>query len=287
MPLTPQPSPAYFLLWQQFHEAAYLADEREDLLTAINAFLDCSVVLPPSEVQGEELLRSVAHFQRQMLKKREEQGRLLPTGAGLEPKSSQDKGTAQCSLGQEGGRARGVGGPPSGFLTEAWAAALLQMIEAADTVEEDDPLRRTGRPFGGLIRDVRRRYPHYLSDFRDALDPQCLAAVIFIYFAALSPAITFGGLLGKGNLLGALGWGAWDPGTQFLHSSLPLPYPTPGEKTKDLIGVSELIMSTALQGIIFCLLGAQPLLVIGFSGPLLVFEEAFFSVRSRGCLFPA
>uniref|UniRef100_A0A8C4L323 Anion exchange protein n=1 Tax=Equus asinus TaxID=9793 RepID=A0A8C4L323_EQUAS len=150
---------------KQFHEAAYLADEREDLLTAINAFLDCSVVLPPSEVQGEELLRSVAHFQRQMLKKREEQGRLLPTGAGLEPKSAQDK-------------------------------ALLQMVEAVGAVE-DDPLRRTGRPFGGLIRDVRRRYPHYLSDFRDALDPQCLAAVIFIYFAALSPAITFGGLLGE------------------------------------------------------------------------------------------
>ncbi|XP_055990784.1 anion exchange protein 2 isoform X2 [Sorex fumeus] len=209
---------------KQFHEAAYLADEREDLLTAINAFLDCSVVLPPSEVQGEELLRSVAHFQRQMLKKREEQGRLLPAGAaGLEPKSSQDK-------------------------------ALLQMVEAAGTGgdDDDDPLRRTGRPFGGLIRDVRRRYPHYLSDFRDALDPQCLAAVIFIYFAALSPAITFGGLL--------------------------------GEKTQDLIGVSELIMSTALQGVIFCLLGAQPLLVIGFSGPLLVFEEAFFSFCSSNNL---
>ncbi|XP_068939874.1 anion exchange protein 2 isoform X2 [Petaurus breviceps papuanus] len=206
---------------KQFHEAAYLADEREDLLTAINAFLDCSVVLPPSEVQGEELLKSVAHFQRQMLKKREEQGRLLPTGAGLEPKSPQDK-------------------------------ALLQMAEASGGVDDDDPLRRTGRPFGGLIRDVRRRYPHYLSDFRDALDPQCLAAVIFIYFAALSPAITFGGLL--------------------------------GEKTEDLIGVSELIMATALQGVIFCLLGAQPLLIIGFSGPLLVFEEAFFSFCSSNGL---
>ncbi|NWI08324.1 B3A2 protein, partial [Crypturellus soui] len=50
-----------------------------------------------------------------------------------------------------------------------------------------------------------------------------------------------------------------------------------GEKTHDLIGVSELIISTALQGVLFCLLGAQPLLVIGFSGPLLVFEEAFFT----------
>lgn len=78
--------------------------------------------------------------------------------------------------------------------------------------EDDDPLRRTGRPFGGLIRDVRRRYPQYLSDFRDALDPQCIAAVIFIYFAALSPAITFGGLLGEwgcGGLQGLVqSWGA-------------------------------------------------------------------------------
>ncbi|KAJ7422611.1 anion exchange protein 2 [Pitangus sulphuratus] len=34
---------------KQFHEAAYLADDRHDLLNAINEFLDCSVVLPPSE----------------------------------------------------------------------------------------------------------------------------------------------------------------------------------------------------------------------------------------------
>uniref|UniRef100_A0A8B9QEN6 Anion exchange protein n=1 Tax=Apteryx owenii TaxID=8824 RepID=A0A8B9QEN6_APTOW len=194
---------------KQFHEAAYLADDRHDLLNAINEFLDCSVVLPPSEVQGEELLRSVAHFQREMLKKREEQERRkVPRGAGTLLK--------------------------------------LKVVEGeGEEEEEDDPLRRTGRPFGGLIRDVRRRYPHYLSDFRDALNAQCIAAVIFIYFAALSPAITFGGLL--------------------------------GEKTHDLIGVSELIISTSLQGVIFCLLGAQPLLVIGFSGPLLVFEEAFFT----------
>ncbi|NXU84354.1 B3A2 protein, partial [Xiphorhynchus elegans] len=196
---------------KQFHEAAYLADDRHDLLNAINEFLDCSVVLPPSEVQGEELLRSVAHFQREMLKKRMEQERRLL----LEPKSPEEK-------------------------------ALLKLKVVEDEAEEDDdPLRRTGRPFGGLIRDVRRRYPHYLSDFRDALDPQCIAAVIFIYFAALSPAITFGGLL--------------------------------GEKTQDLIGVSELIISTSLQGVLFCLMGAHPLLVIGFAGPLLVFEEAFFT----------
>ncbi|XP_063768723.1 anion exchange protein 2b isoform X6 [Eleginops maclovinus] len=189
---------------KQFHEAAYLADDRQDLLNAINSFLDCSIVLPPSEMGGDELLRSVARFQREMLRKREEQGVKLIK----EPKSPEDK-------------------------------------EAPPLKKSDDPLKRTGRPFGGLVRDMRRRYPKYLSDFKDALNSQCMAAVIFIYFAALSPAITFGGLL--------------------------------GEKTDGLIGVSELIVSTAVQGVIFCLLGAQPLLVVGFSGPLLVFEEAFYS----------
>uniref|UniRef100_A0A4W4HB09 Anion exchange protein n=1 Tax=Electrophorus electricus TaxID=8005 RepID=A0A4W4HB09_ELEEL len=193
---------------KSFHEAAYLADERQDLLNAINSFLDCSIVLPPSELGGEELLRSVAHFQREMLRKREEQE------VGLMSKE-----------------------PKIGFLMEE---ALLAPFKP-----DDDPLQRTGRPFGGLIRDVRRRYPKYISDFKDALDPQCMAAIIFIYFAALSPAITFGGLL--------------------------------GEKTEGLIGVSELIVATCIQGVLFCLLGAQPLLVVGFSGPLLVFEEAFFS----------
>ncbi|XP_012705515.2 anion exchange protein 2b isoform X1 [Fundulus heteroclitus] len=193
---------------KQFHEAAYLADDRQDLLNAINSFLDLSIVLPPSEMGDDELLRSVARFQREMLRKREEQEQVKLLAK--EPKSFEDK------------------------------EALLKPSK-----KSDDPLARTGRPFGGLIRDIQRRYPKYISDFKDALNSQCMAAVIFIYFAALSPAITFGGLL--------------------------------GEKTDGLIGVSELIVSTSIQGVLFCLLGAQPLLIVGFSGPILVFEEAFYS----------
>ena len=44
---------------------------------------------------------------------------------------------------------------------------------------------------------MKRRYPLYLSDLKDALNVQCIAATFFIFFAALSPAITFGGLLGE------------------------------------------------------------------------------------------
>ncbi|XP_054483160.1 anion exchange protein 2a [Anoplopoma fimbria] len=189
-----------------FHEAAYQADDRQDLLAAINRFLDCSIVLPPSDVGGEELLRSVARFQREMLRKREEQ---------------------------------------SSKLQEKQSSIQQDEDSLVPSKPGDEPLRRSGRLFGGLIKDLTRRYPQYLSDIRDALNPQCMAAIIFIYFAALSPAITFGGLL--------------------------------GEKTEGLIGVSELIVATAMQGIVFSVLGAQPLLVIGFSGPLLVFEEAFYT----------
>lgn len=46
------------------------------------------------------------------------------------------------------------------------------------------------------------------------------------------------------------------------------------------MGVTELIVSTATLGVIFSLLAGQPLLIIGFSGPLLVFEEAYYKVVS-------
>lgn len=58
-------------------------------MNAINSFLDCSIVLPPSEMGGDELLRSVARFQREMLRKREEQGGKL---LAKEPKSFEEKG---------------------------------------------------------------------------------------------------------------------------------------------------------------------------------------------------
>jgi hypothetical protein len=74
---------------------------------------------------------------------------------------------------------------------------VRRVISKAGDEDDDNPLKRTGKPFGGLVRDVRRKYPHYRSDFTDALNLQCLSTIIFIYFACLSPAITFGGLLGE------------------------------------------------------------------------------------------
>lgn len=85
----------------------------------------------------------------------------------------------------------------SGFQQPLVSPELSVELGGSEATPEDDPLLRTGSVFGGLIRDVKRRYPYYPSDLRDALHTQCVAAVLFIYFAALSPAITFGGLLGE------------------------------------------------------------------------------------------
>ncbi|KAG5832291.1 hypothetical protein ANANG_G00289530 [Anguilla anguilla] len=182
-----------------FNTAAFLADSDRELTEAVADFMDCSIVVPPTEIQNEAMLQSMISFQKKLLR-----DRLRPTDTRL-------------------------------FFDEK--------AKGAEEPRED-PLARTGRPFGGMVKDIKRRYPHYLSDFVDGLNIQVLSAVIFIYFAALSPAITFGGLL--------------------------------ADKTDGMMGVSELMISTCIQGIVFCFLAAQPVLVIGFSGPLLVFEDAFF-----------
>ncbi|XP_054706709.1 band 3 anion transport protein-like [Uloborus diversus] len=112
-----------------------------------------------------------------------------------------------------------------------------------------DPLERTGKFLGGLIEDIKHRFPWYKSDILDGLNFQCVASVIFIYFAAVSGAIAFGGLL--------------------------------AEKTNLAIGVSETLIGTAICGIIFSLLSGQPLIIIGTTGPLLMFDEMLFQLREN------
>lgn len=50
------------------------------------------------------------------------------------------------------------------------------------------------------------------------------------------------------------------------------------DKTKNLIGISETLIATAISGVIFSLFAGQPLLIVGTTGPLLLFDEALFNV---------
>lgn len=71
-------------------------------------------------------------------------------------------------------------------------------------------------------------------------------AFIFVYFAAIASCITYGGLLSK--------------------------------KTDGWLGLSESILATALGGILFGLFSGQPLMIVGVTGPVLVFEQTVYSV---------
>lgn len=106
---------------------------------------------------------------------------------------------------------------------------------------EDDPcLKRTGRFCGGLIDDIKRKKRWYFSDFKDALNFQCIPAIAFLYFACLSPIITFGGLLGYA--------------------------------TDKNMGAIESLLSGLICGVAYSLFSGQPMTIMGSTGPVLVFE---------------
>uniref|UniRef100_A0A8C6H6R5 Anion exchange protein n=1 Tax=Mus spicilegus TaxID=10103 RepID=A0A8C6H6R5_MUSSI len=120
---------------------------------------------------------------------------------------------------------------------------------SVDPPKEDDhhagpELQRTGRLFGGLILDIKRKAPFFLSDFKDALSLQCLASILFLYCACMSPVITFGGLL--------------------------------GEATEGRISAIESLFGASLTGIAYSLFAGQPLTILGSTGPVLVFEKILF-----------
>lgn len=127
-------------------------------------------------------------------------------------------------------------------LTSEEEKKLLAAADDDGRKPPDDPLRRTGRLFGGMINDLKRRMPMYKSDIQDGLNSETLAATMFLYFAGLATAITFGGLI--------------------------------GDKTAGLVGISETLVSACFVGLIFHAFASQPLVFVGTTGPLILFDEA-------------
>ncbi|XP_051466030.1 sodium bicarbonate cotransporter 3 isoform X15 [Apus apus] len=182
-----------------FHDVAYKAKDRNDLLSGIDEFLDQVTVLPPGEWDPSiriEPPKSVPSQEKRKVPKFPNGS--TPTGEPLK---------------EEGHHA----GPE---------------------------LERSGRLFGGLILDIQRKAPFFLSDFKDALSLQCLASILFLYCACMSPVITFGGLL--------------------------------GEATQGRISAIESLFGASLTGIAYSLFAGQPLTILGSTGPVLVFEKILF-----------
>ncbi len=141
-------------MFQKFHNVCYRIDERKELLSAINDFLDESVVLPPGDWDSKNML-SMSEIHELRARKRKKK-------MEIKSKVSETKEEQDDNL-----------------------------------TYRDDPLQRAPYLFGGVFNDWRRRIKWYPSDIRDGFNSQVFAAAIFIYFAGLSGAIAFGGLLGR------------------------------------------------------------------------------------------
>ncbi|KAJ4268355.1 hypothetical protein NW762_002418 [Fusarium torreyae] len=94
--------------------------------------------------------------------------------------------------------------------------------------------------FRGMINDIRRRLPYYVSDWTDAWDYRVVPATVYMYFANILPALAF---------------------------SLDM-----FQKTGSNYGVNEVLLASVLGSLVFSLFAAQPLVIVGVTGPITVFN---------------
>ncbi|KAI6173614.1 Anion exchange protein [Aphelenchoides besseyi] len=108
-------------------------------------------------------------------------------------------------------------------------------------------IRRSGRIFGGLVDDVKRKTQWYLSDFTDFFSgriSQSLGAVIVLFFSALIVALTFGAVYERA--------------------------------THQQMAAIESMVSASICGITFALFGGQPLTILSATGATFIFEKVVY-----------
>ncbi|MGB0714400.1 MAG: PTS sugar transporter subunit IIA [Phycisphaerae bacterium] len=116
--------------------------------------------------------------------------------------------------------------------------------ERKKKAKPDNSLVFTGRLLGGLRDDIKRRMPHYVSDYTDGLNGKALGSILFLFFACLAPAITFGGVMAA--------------------------------QTGGNIGAVEMLVASAFCGVVFAIFSGQPLIILGGTGPLLIFTAVLY-----------
>nr|XP_002709774.1 electrogenic sodium bicarbonate cotransporter 4 isoform X3 [Oryctolagus cuniculus] len=214
-----------------FSDVAYKARSREDLIAGIDEFLDEVIVLPPGE--WDPNIRIEPPKKVPSADKRKSVFSLM------------ELGQMNGSVGGGGGSAAGGGGGGSGAGGGGAAGASGGDDGEMPAVHEiGEELVWTGRFFGGLRLDIKRKLPWFPSDFYDGFHIQSISAILFIYLGCITNAITFGGLL--------------------------------GDATDNYQGVMESFLGTAMAGSLFCLFSGQPLIILSSTGPILIFEKLLF-----------
>ncbi|KAB8071112.1 HCO3 transporter family-domain-containing protein [Aspergillus leporis] len=102
--------------------------------------------------------------------------------------------------------------------------------------------------FRGMMHDIKRRAPFFVSDWTDAWDYRVVPATVYMFFANIMPALAF---------------------------SLDM-----FEKTHHNYGVNEVLLASVLGAVVFSLFAAQPLVIVGVTGPITVFNYTVYDIMA-------
>ncbi|PGH26751.1 hypothetical protein AJ80_01515 [Polytolypa hystricis UAMH7299] len=104
-------------------------------------------------------------------------------------------------------------------------------------------------PGWGMYHDIKRRLPYYKSDITDAFTYRTIASTVRMYFVNLLPAIAY---------------------TLDMH-----------RRTGEFFGVNESLFASALAAMVFSVMGAQPLTIVGITGLISLFNYTIYDIIIR------
>ncbi|KAI1415192.1 HCO3 transporter family-domain-containing protein [Hypoxylon sp. FL1857] len=153
-------------------------------------------------------------------------------------------------------------GPSPREKVRRWASSLLtsrNSAAAAAAADHHGSRGATGHKsdggdwwrihlFRGMVNDLRRRAPYYWSDWRDAWDYRVVPSTVYMYFANILPALAF---------------------------SLDM-----FTKTNMQYGVNEVLLASVLGAVVFAILACQPLVIVGVTGPITVFNYTVYDIMT-------
>lgn len=136
------------------------------------------------------------------------------------------------------------------FLESDTVEALAKKKRARDS-EEQLTFSRCRPPVGGIWKDLGRRLPWYLSDWKDGIwgfraSRKTFSTIFFLYFSCILPAIAFG-IVNHHNTDGA-------------------------------IDVKKTIYAQAIGGLLFALFGGSPMIVLLSTAPLALYTKVVYAV---------
>lgn len=119
-------------------------------------------------------------------------------------------------------------------------------IDLSDGHKDGRKRRRIPLPGAGIWLDLQDKVPVYWQDWKDSWDYRVIPSVLNTYFSNLLPALAF---------------------AQDMF-----------DRTNRAYGVNEVLLSSGMAGIVFGILGGQPLCIVGVTGPISIFNYTVYDI---------